>query len=191
MNGFFLVNKGYGDSSNFVVHEIKKTFSFEKVGHLGTLDPAAEGLLIVAINRATKFSNYFLNADKSYDVSVELGVSTNTDDATGEIIYESQNIPKKQKIVEEIHKFKGISMQKPPFFSALRLRGSSSLMGLGYYFGVRYFLSWWTHHQNTDASTFSSSSATFRSGSSVEATPAAAPTARPPGGGGTMGAAVT
>ena len=123
MNGFFLVNKGYGDSSNFVVQEIKKTFSFEKVGHLGTLDPAAEGLLIIAINRATKFSNYFLNADKSYDVSVELGVSTNTDDATGEVIYESQNIPKKQKIIEEIQKFKGISMQKPPFFSALKHKG--------------------------------------------------------------------
>ena len=123
MNGFFLVNKGYGDSSNFVVQEIKKTFSFEKVGHLGTLDPAAEGLLIIAINRATKFSNYFLNADKSYDVSVELGISTNTDDATGEVIYESQNIPKKQKIIEEIQKFKGISMQKPPFFSALKHKG--------------------------------------------------------------------
>ena len=123
MNGFFLVNKEYGDSSNFVVQEIKKTFSFEKVGHLGTLDPAAEGLLIIAINRATKFSNYFLNADKSYDVSVELGVSTNTDDATGEVIYESQNIPKKQKITEEIHKFIGISLQKPPFFSALKHKG--------------------------------------------------------------------
>ena len=123
MNGFFLVNKEYGDSSNFVVQEIKKTFSFEKVGHLGTLDPAAEGLIILAINRATKFSNYFLNADKSYDVSVELGVSTNTDDATGEVIYESQNIPKKQKIIEEIQKFKGISMQKPPFFSALKHKG--------------------------------------------------------------------
>ena len=123
MNGFFLVNKRYGYSSNFVVQEIKKTFSFEKVGHLGTLDPAAEGLLIIAINRATKFSNYFLNADKSYDVSVELGVSTNTDDATGEVIYESQNIPKKQKITEEIHKFIGISLQKPPFFSALKHKG--------------------------------------------------------------------
>ena len=123
MNGFLLVNKGYGDSSNFVVQEVKKTFSFEKVGHLGTLDPAAEGLLIIAINRATKFSNYFLNADKSYDVLVELGISTNTDDATGEVIYESQNIPKKQKIIEEIQKFKGISMQKPPFFSALKHKG--------------------------------------------------------------------
>ena len=123
MNGFFLVNKEYGDSSNFVVQEIKKTFSFEKVGHLGTLDPAAEGLIIIAINRATKFSNYFLNADKSYDVSVELGTSTNTDDATGKVIYESQNIPKKQKIIEEIQKFKGISMQKPPFFSALKHKG--------------------------------------------------------------------
>ena len=60
MNGFLLVNKEKGYSSNEIVQKIKKKFSLNKVGHLGTLDPDAEGLLIIAINRATKFSNYFL-----------------------------------------------------------------------------------------------------------------------------------
>ena len=66
MNGFLLVNKEKGYSSNEIVQKIKKKFSLNKVGHLGTLDPDAEGLLIIAMNRATKFSNYFLNSDKSY-----------------------------------------------------------------------------------------------------------------------------
>ena len=60
MNGFLLVNKEKGYSSNEIVQKIKKKFSLNKVGHLGTLDPDAEGLLIIAINRATKFSNYLL-----------------------------------------------------------------------------------------------------------------------------------
>ena len=86
MNGFLLVNKEKGFSSNNVVQRIKKNFLLKKVGHLGTLDPEAEGLLILAINRATKFSNYFLNSDKSYFVEIKLGIVTDTDDETGKII---------------------------------------------------------------------------------------------------------
>ena len=88
MNGFLLVDKEKGFSSNDVVQKIKKKFSFQKVGHLGTLDPDAEGLLIIAINRATKFSQYFLNSDKSYYVEIKLGKFTTTDDASGETIKE-------------------------------------------------------------------------------------------------------
>ena len=75
MNGFFLVNKEKNYTSNDVVQKIKKKFSFKKVGHLGTLDPIAEGLIILAVNRATKFSNYFLESDKSYFVEIKLGLS--------------------------------------------------------------------------------------------------------------------
>ena len=89
MNGFILVNKESGVSSNFVVQQIKKKIKAQKIGHLGTLDPLASGLLILAVNRATKFSSYFLESDKSYDVEVEFGTSTDTDDSTGKIIYES------------------------------------------------------------------------------------------------------
>ena len=76
MDGFILINKEIGETSNNVVQKVKKVLKAKKVGHLGTLDPIAEGLLILAINKATKFSSYFLESDKSYEVKVELGKST-------------------------------------------------------------------------------------------------------------------
>ena len=123
MNGFLLVNKEKGYSSNEVVQKIKKKFSLNKVGHLGTLDPDAEGLLIIAINRATKFSNYFLNSDKSYYVEIKLGKSTTTDDASGEIIKEFEVKCSEDEVKREINNFLGESLQKPPFFSALKYKG--------------------------------------------------------------------
>ena len=123
MNGFLLVNKEKGYSSNEVVQKIKKKFSLNKVGHLGTLDPEAEGLLIIAINRATKFSNYFLNSDKSYYVEIKLGKSTTTDDASGEIIKEFEVKCSEDEVKREINNFLGKSLQKPPFFSALKYKG--------------------------------------------------------------------
>lgn len=123
MNGFFLLKKEQGYSSNSVVQEIKKKIKVKKVGHLGTLDPMATGLLVLAVNRATKFSNYFLESDKSYDVEVELGCSTDTDDSTGNIISQSNSIPDKASVKKELLLFKGKSFQIPPFFSALKHKG--------------------------------------------------------------------
>ena len=123
MNGFLLVNKEKGLSSNNVVQNIKKNFSLNKVGHLGTLDPEAEGLLILAVNRATKFSNYFLNSDKSYFVEIRLGIVTDTDDATGLVIKESEVNCSEDNVKKEIKNFLGESFQKPPFFSALKHKG--------------------------------------------------------------------
>ena len=123
MNGFFLLKKEQGYSSNNVVQEIKKKIKVKKVGHLGTLDPMATGLLVLAVNRATKFSNYFLESDKSYDVEVELGCSTDTDDSTGNIISRSNSIPDKASVKKELLLFKGESFQIPPFFSALKHKG--------------------------------------------------------------------
>ncbi len=123
MNGFLLVNKEKGYSSNEIVQKIKKKFSLNKVGHLGTLDPDAEGLLIIAINRATKFSNYFLNSDKSYYVEIKLGKSTTTDDVSGEIIEEFDVQCSEDEVKKEINTFLGKSFQKPPFFSALKYKG--------------------------------------------------------------------
>ena len=123
MNGFLLVNKEKGYSSNEIVQKIKKKFSLNKVGHLGTLDPDAEGLLIIAINRATKFSNYFLNSDKSYYVEIKLGKSTTTDDVSGEIIEVFEVKCSEDEVKKEINNFLGKSFQKPPFFSALKYKG--------------------------------------------------------------------
>ena len=123
MNGFLLVNKEKGYSSHEVVQKIKKKFSLNKVGHLGTLDPDAEGLLIIAINRATKFSSYLLNSDKSYYVEIKLGKSTTTDDLSGEIIEEFEVKCSVDEVKKEINNFLGKSLQKPPFFSALKYKG--------------------------------------------------------------------
>lgn len=123
MNGFILVNKESGVTSNSIVQQIKKTIKAKKVGHLGTLDPLASGLLILAVNRATKFSSYFLESDKTYDVQFELGTSTDTEDSTGNIIYQSNRLPKKSEVKNILDNLIGDSMQIPPFFSALKHKG--------------------------------------------------------------------
>ena len=123
MNGFILVNKKTGVTSNSIVQQIKKKIKAKKVGHLGTLDPLASGLLILAVNRATKFSSYFLESDKTYDVQFELGTSTDTEDSTGNIIYQSNKLPKKSEVKMVLDNLVGDSMQIPPFFSALKHKG--------------------------------------------------------------------
>ena len=85
-NGFILIDKESGVTSSRVVQAVKKKFQFKKVGHLGTLDPMATGLLILAINRGTKFSSLLLESHKTYAAEVTLGIQTDTDDAEGEHI---------------------------------------------------------------------------------------------------------
>ena len=123
MDGFLLLDKEKGISSNQLVQKVKKSLSVKKVGHLGTLDPMATGLMILAINRATKFSSYFLESDKSYDASIQLGSSTDTDDAMGNIISSSDIIPNEKDINKSLASFIGQSMQTAPFFSALKHKG--------------------------------------------------------------------
>jgi len=123
MDGFLLLDKEKGISSNQLVQKVKKSLSLKKVGHLGTLDPMATGLMILAINRATKFSSYFLESDKSYDASIQLGSSTDTDDAMGNIISSSDIIPNEKDINKSLASFIGQSMQIAPFFSALKHKG--------------------------------------------------------------------
>jgi tRNA pseudouridine55 synthase len=123
MDGFLLAYKEKGISSNRLVQEVKKSLSLKKVGHLGTLDPMAEGLVILAINRATRFSSFFLESDKSYIAGITFGVKTDTDDAMGQIIESSEIIPKEKEINEALESFIGESMQVAPFFSALKFKG--------------------------------------------------------------------
>ena len=105
MDGFFLLNKEKGITSNQLVQNIKKSLKFKKVGHLGTLDPMATGLMVLAVNRATKFSSYFLESDKSYHATVKLGCSTDTDDAQGKIIETSDNLPTEEHTHKVLYSF--------------------------------------------------------------------------------------
>jgi tRNA pseudouridine55 synthase len=123
MDGFFLLNKEKGITSNQLVQNIKKSLRFKKVGHLGTLDPMATGLMVIAANRATKFSSYFLESDKTYHATVKLGSSTDTDDAFGKIIETSENVPTKENTYDVLNSFHGKSLQVAPFYSALKHKG--------------------------------------------------------------------
>ena len=123
MDGFFLLNKEKGLTSNQLVQKIKKNLSLKKAGHLGTLDPMATGLMVIAVNRATKFSSYFLESDKSYYATVKLGTSTDTDDALGNVIEISDNFPTKEKTYKVLNSFHGKSLQKAPYYSALKHKG--------------------------------------------------------------------
>jgi len=123
ISGFLLVNKESGITSSRVVQIIKKQFNLDRVGHLGTLDPMATGLLIIAINRATKFASLLLQSEKSYRAEVTLGIQTNTDDAEGEVIScKDVNINDLQA-KKALLSFLGESDQFPPNYSALKHKG--------------------------------------------------------------------
>ena len=123
ISGFLLVNKDPGLTSSRVVQILKKKFNLNKVGHLGTLDPMATGLLIIAINRATKFASLLLQSEKSYRAEVTLGIQTDTDDAEGEVIFSKDVNINKSKAKEALLTFLGESDQLPPNYSALKHKG--------------------------------------------------------------------
>ena len=123
INGFFLINKNSGITSAGVVKEIKKKFNLKKVGHLGTLDPLASGLLILAINKATKLASLLLESHKSYLAEVTLGIQTDTDDAEGEAISSKKVDITELEIKETLLTFLGASYQLPPDYSALKHKG--------------------------------------------------------------------
>ena len=123
INGFLLVNKDPGITSSRVVQIVKKKFQLKKVGHLGTLDPMATGLLIIAINRATKFASLLLQSEKSYRAEATLGIQTDTDDAEGEAISSKKVDITELEIKETLLTFLGASYQLPPDYSALKHKG--------------------------------------------------------------------
>ena len=124
-NGFLFVNKGRGFSSFDIIRELRNKFRIKKFGHCGTLDPFADGLLILAFNNATRLLHLFLNTSKEYEVVVEFGKISNTFDSFGEIseTKKLRNISKDE--VEKIIKnqFFGKIMQLPPKFSAIKVDG--------------------------------------------------------------------
>lgn len=121
--GWINVYKPLGLSSFAVVKKIKKHFNLDKIGHGGTLDPLAEGILPIAIGKATKLIPFINNDIKEYDFSIKWGEQTSTDDSEGSIINSSNYIPKIDEIQNEISKFKGEVLQRPPYASAIKING--------------------------------------------------------------------
>ena len=105
------------------INSIKKKFSINKIGHAGTLDPMAEGVLPIAIGKATKLIPYISNMNKEYEFTVTWGTQTTTDDAEGEILFESSYLPKRKEIEKEIINYIGFISQIPPKVSAVKING--------------------------------------------------------------------
>ena len=127
IKGFVNIIKPTGMTSSDVVCKIKKILHMKKVGHLGTLDPAASGVLPVAVGRATKFFDYFLSKDKKYTAVVKFGISTDTLDSFGNITKVDNNVNiSKEQILSVIDKFIGEIEQYPPKFSALKVNGKKA-----------------------------------------------------------------
>jgi tRNA pseudouridine55 synthase len=123
-SGLLLVDKPEGPSSAQIVHKVKVLTGAKKVGHLGTLDPFASGLLLLGINEGTKIAEIFLGAPKSYRAVMILGVETNSQDATGNIVQVGAvpaiGQPELQRLERQ---FSGDLQQVPPMFSALKRGG--------------------------------------------------------------------
>ncbi len=124
-DGIVLLNKSKGISSFKAINKLKWIIKSNKVGHAGTLDPIAEGLLIVMVNNATKFSDNLMKRDKEYFVEFELGYETATYDTEGEVTekYESEINISYEKIFEVINSFTGEITQIPPMYSAIKING--------------------------------------------------------------------
>ena len=125
MDGILLVNKPIGMTSRDVVNILMKKFNTKKIGHTGTLDPFANGLLIVTINKGTKISSFLEDLNKEYIAELKLGESTTTLDLEGEVLKQKEVIlPLNQSKVEEVlNSFIGKIKQVPPMYSAIKIDG--------------------------------------------------------------------
>jgi len=124
MNGIINVLKPPGMTSHDVVSFIRKVLNTKKIGHTGTLDPEAAGVLPICIGKATKVAQYLTDKQKRYRANIKFGTVTDTYDSYGKIIRESGPVSIEPKTLEEILKsFTGIISQKPPIYSALKVKG--------------------------------------------------------------------
>ncbi len=125
MNGILNINKPKGITSYDVIRFIKKNFHFkEKIGHSGTLDPAASGVLLVTLGKATKLSSLLMAQEKEYEATLKLGIRTDTLDAEGKVLSEIDNLSVTEEEIRRVFlSFKGEIKQVPPLFSALKYHG--------------------------------------------------------------------
>lgn len=124
MEGLLIINKQKGWTSHDVVAKLRRMLSIQKIGHTGTLDPDATGVLTVCIGRATKLAQYTNEFDKEYKVVMRLGISTDTQDATGRVIKETEEFKiSREQIEEAFRKFTGKISQIPPMYSAVKVKG--------------------------------------------------------------------
>ena len=122
-SGWIFVNKPKNVSSFDVIRQLKKIFSIKRIGHAGTLDPLATGILPIAFGSATKTIPYLVSSKKEYRFSISWGIRTTTHDMEGEVVDESNFVPSKEDILDAVSDFKGEFYQRPPKYSAVKING--------------------------------------------------------------------
>ncbi|MBT5016463.1 tRNA pseudouridine(55) synthase TruB [Candidatus Peregrinibacteria bacterium] len=123
MKGFLIVDKPQGITSFDVVAQARRALNVRKIGHLGTLDPLATGVLVLAIGEGTKLIEYLMGADKEYEATLEFGKISDTYDSEGKITKTDAPVPTSDEIEAALPQFRGEIQQIPPAFSALKING--------------------------------------------------------------------
>lgn len=127
IDGFLVIDKPVGMTSHDVVQRVRKWAKQRRVGHLGTLDPMATGVLPIALGEATKLSRLLTHGDKSYSSRIRLGVETTTYDREGEVVHETAGPwPEREQVEKALEHFRGEIDQTPPPFSAVKVDGEPS-----------------------------------------------------------------
>ncbi|MBQ7500237.1 MAG: tRNA pseudouridine(55) synthase TruB [Clostridia bacterium] len=123
ISGVLLFSKPKGITSHDAVYRIRRLYGTKKVGHTGTLDPMAAGLLVMLIGRAAKAAEFLSSDRKKYIAEMTLGVTTDTEDSSGTVLSESSDIPDEDKVIETVSGFTGEISQLPPMYSAIKKDG--------------------------------------------------------------------
>ncbi len=121
--GILIVNKPVGMTSHDVVGRVRRLFGTRRVGHTGTLDPLASGVLVVLVGRAAKAAEYLVCDEKSYRATMRLGLTSDTEDVTGTLVPSEQPLPTESQVLEACRAFVGEIEQIPPMYSALKVGG--------------------------------------------------------------------
>jgi len=122
-NGVLIINKHKGCTSHDIVNMVRRIYNTKQVGHAGTLDPDAEGVLVVLVGNAAKACEYLSGGTKKYRALMRLGVTSDTEDASGILTFVDTALPDKDKVFSVVDSFLGKSMQTPPMYSALKVGG--------------------------------------------------------------------
>lgn len=122
-NGILVLHKGEGMTSQTAVTRVKRLLGASKAGHTGTLDPLATGVLPVLVGNASKAGEYMLSSDKHYIATLRLGLTSDTEDITGNVVRTEAEIPTEREVLSVLEKFRGEILQIPPMVSALKVGG--------------------------------------------------------------------
>ena len=123
MNGIVIVDKPQGWTSQDVTARLRRVFNTRRIGHGGTLDPMATGVLPVFVGRATRGVEFFEHAEKTYETVLRLGLTTDTEDVTGTTLTEQEGKATSEQVEAALEQFRGEIMQVPPMYSALKVNG--------------------------------------------------------------------